>query len=364
MKQAEEPQAAPGPVAVWLLGCCGMIFAMVVVGGITRLTRSGLSITEWAPILGALPPLNLEQWEEAFRKYQATPEFKLVNHQMSLDEFKGIFYVEWAHRLLGRSIGLAFGLPLVWFWLRKQLPVGLAPRLGVFFVLGGLQGALGWYMVASGLVDIPQVSPYRLTAHLGLAILLYMALLWTALDLLRSRVPLAEVGGLRPLLVAARWLVAGVYLMCLSGGFVAGTKAGFAFNTFPLMGEHWVPPGLWVLEPGIRNFFENVTLVQFNHRLGALGVSVAIAGLAVYARRFDLSMQVRMLVLLLVGMVGLQATLGISTLLWVVPIPLAAAHQGGALLLLTLSMLLAHALQTSDAVAPLLARMPVSEPNP
>src|SRR2546430_4498045 len=221
-------------VAAWLLVCCAFVFAIVVVGGITRLTHSGLSIVEWQPIVGALPPLDETAWQETFAKYKQTPEYRLVNPGMSLEGFKGIFWWEYIHRLLGRLIGAAFLLPLLWFALRGRIPRALAWKFAAIFGLGALQGALGWYMVQSGLVDNPRVSQFRLTAHLGIAFLIYAAMLWIALDLLLPRASRTEAAprGLRRFAFA---LAALIFVMALSGGLVAGTRAGLAYNTFPLM---------------------------------------------------------------------------------------------------------------------------------
>lgn len=326
-------------IALWLLVCCALIFAMVVLGGVTRLTRSGLSIVEWQPILGALPPLSEAQWEETFAKYRQTPEYLKVNLGMSLAEFKSIFWVEYAHRLLGRVIGLAFLLPFLYFLARRRIERRLVPKLAVLFVLGGLQGGLGWYMVASGLVDNPHVSPYRLTAHLGLAVLIYGYMLWLALGLLRPRTASSATTG------AGRhtWaLLALVFVMILSGGFVAGTRAGFAFNTFPLMNGAWVPPGVLALEPWWRNLFENVATVQFDHRLLAYLLIAMTVGLWFSVRRIEAARRAAWLVY---AALALQVALGIATLLWVVPIPLAAAHQAGALLVFSATIYLAHTLR-------------------
>src|SRR4051812_47620202 len=259
---------APRAVAWWLLACCALVFCMVVVGGATRLTHSGLSIVEWQPIVGTLPPLTHAQWLETFAKYQLTPEYQQVNRGMTLGEFQGIFWWEYFHRLLGRLIGFLFLLPLLWFGARRQIDRRLALRLAAIFVLGGLQGAMGWYMVQSGLVDDPRVSQYRLTAHLLIAFLIFASMLWVALDLLYPRsargmsraldprgmasspplarldpgidshISCASVGSLRGFATA---LVALVFLMVLSGGFVAGIHAGHAYNTFPLMNGNVVP---------------------------------------------------------------------------------------------------------------------------
>ena len=242
---------------------------MVVVGGVTRLTHAGLSITEWQPIVGALPPLDASDWNEAFAKYQATPEFRDVNHAMTLPAFKRIFWWEYAHRLLGRAIGIVFLVPYLWFLARRRIPRGYAWPLAGIFVLGGLQGAVGWVMVQSGLVDDPRVSQFRLTAHLGLAFAIFGAMLWTALSLASpARVDHASAS-LRSLRRFAYAIAALIFVMVLSGGFVAGIRAGFAYNTFPLMAGRIVPPEIMMLEPWWKNLFWNMATVQFDHRLAA-----------------------------------------------------------------------------------------------
>ena len=329
-------------VAAWLLVCCALVFAMVVVGGVTRLTHSGLSIVEWQPILGTLPPLNEAQWLETFAKYKLTPEYRKVNHQMNLDEFKGIFWWEYFHRLLGRLIGFVFLLPLLWFWWRDRIDRPLALKLVGIFVLGGLQGAMGWYMVKSGLVDDPRVSQYRLTAHLSLALAIYAAMLWTALGLLYRD---AAAPNARPLRRFAWIITAVVAYMAVTGGFVAGIRAGFAYNTFPLMNGHWVPPEIFMIDPWYLNFFNNMATVQFDHRLGAWLLALLVPWFWVKARREALTPRARLAINLLLLILALQIALGIATLLLVVPISLAATHQGGAVLLITAALMLNHSLR-------------------
>jgi cytochrome c oxidase assembly protein subunit 15 len=319
-------------VAAWLLACAALVFAIVVVGGITRLTESGLSIVEWQPIAGALPPLSQADWETLFAKYRATPQFARAFPDMDLEGFKRIFWWEYLHRLLGRAIGLVFLVPFLWFLLRGRLDRPLAWKLAGIFVLGALQGALGWYMVKSGLVAEPRVSHFRLTAHLGLALAIFAAELWIALDLLRPRT------GARPAGFALA-LAGLVYLMALSGGFVAGLRAGHAYNTFPLMNGHLVPPETFMLEPWWRNFLWNVAAVQLAHR-AFFWLLLVIVPLLWWRLRDS---EARLPAHCLLGMFALQATLGISTLVLKVPIPLAAAHQGGAVLLLAAALWTAHA---------------------
>ena len=331
-------------VAAWLLACCALVFAMVVVGGVTRLTHSGLSIVEWQPILGTLPPLNEAQWLETFAKYKLTPEYRKVNHQMNLDEFKGIFWWEYFHRLLGRLIGFVFLLPLLWFWWRDRIDRPLALKLVGIFVLGGLQGAMGWYMVKSGLVDDPRVSQYRLTAHLSIALAIYATMLWTALGLIYPGA--SATGAAQSRLRGFSWIITAlIAYMVATGGFVAGIRAGLAYNTFPLMNGHWVPPELFMLEPWHLNFFNNMATVQFDHRLGAWLLAFLVPWLWMSARRHALSPRANFAINLLLGLLALQIALGIATLLLLVPVPLAAAHQGGAVLLLGAALLLNHALR-------------------
>jgi heme a synthase len=338
----------PRAVAAWLLICCALVFAMVVVGGVTRLTHSGLSITEWQPIVGTLPPLSAADWSDAFAKYQATPEYAQINKGMALGDFKRIFWWEYFHRLLGRAIGAFFLLPLLWFALRDRIPPGYLGRLCAIFALGALQGALGWYMVQSGLVDDPRVSQLRLTAHLGLAIVIFGAMFWTALSLLR--VPSGRVlTGARGLAWFARGLVALVFLMVLSGGLVAGIRAGFAYNTFPLMNGQWMPPEIMMIDPWYRNFYNNMATVQFVHRVLALVLVIAITLFWARARRLDsVSHAARQAATLLLAMLAIQVTLGVATLLLVVPLPLAAAHQAGAVLLFAAVLNAAHAMRAAS----------------
>jgi cytochrome c oxidase assembly protein subunit 15 len=338
--------AQPRLVAAWLLGCCILVFALIVVGGVTRLTHSGLSITEWQPIVGTLPPLSESQWNEVFARYQTTPEYWQVNRGMGIDAFKGIFWWEYVHRLLGRLVGFAFIVPLLWFAVRGKLPStpGLAPKLFGIFLLGALQGALGWYMVQSGMVDDPRVSQLRLTAHLGLALLIFAVMFWTALTLLRPAGPADP--RIQPLFRAAASLAALILVMALSGGLVAGIRAGFAYNTFPLMNGDFVPPEIMLIRPWYMNFVNNMATVQFDHRLLAwtLLALVPIWWWRVHATP-GIPTRARVAAHILLVMLLVQVTLGISTLLLVVPLPLAALHQAGAVLLFAAALHAAHALR-------------------
>jgi len=331
-------------IAIWLLICCLAIFAMVVLGGVTRLTGSGLSMVEWEPIMGILPPLNQTQWQETFQLYQQFPEYQLKNYNMTVDEFKSIFWFEYAHRLLGRSIGLLFLLPFLYFLLKGRIEKSLTPKLITLFILGGLQGLMGWYMVMSGLIKDPHVSQYRLTAHLGLAVIIYAYMFWIALDCLYSDASRPAENTTR---YPATWslIITGmVFITVLSGGFVAGTHAGFAFNTFPLMNGQLIPEGLLDQTPLWRNFFENIATVQFDHRLLAMLLLLTIP--LFWWRLKDLPYDIHLNTgrHLLLAALAAQLTLGISTLLLVVPVRLAAAHQGGAIILLTTSLFVSHRL--------------------
>ena len=323
-------------IAAWLLLCCLMIFSMVVLGGVTRLTGSGLSMVEWDPIFGIVPPLNTTQWNETFDLYKQSPEYLKINTGMNLSGFKQIYWFEFTHRVLGRTIGTVFLLPFLYFFFRGYVRRPLVPKLITLFVLGGMQGVLGWYMVASGLVDNPHVSQYRLTAHLGLAVVIYAWMLHIALDLWHGNAQKQAVPAmLRNAIVA---LLVLVFITILSGGFVAGLKAGHAYNTFPLMDGHWVPEVIFMQQPVWRNFFENIATVQFDHRLLATLVFFTVTAVWLVALRDTQRGPVRTGLHLLMAAAVLQVSLGISTLLLHVPVPLAATHQAGALVLFTIAL--------------------------
>lgn len=335
-----RPGRAPAgrAVAGWLLVCCALLVAMVMVGGATRLTRSGLSIVEWQPITGALPPIGEQAWEAAFAKYRLTPEYRHVNRGMSLAEFKGIFWWEWFHRLLGRLIGVAFALPLAWFAWRRRIDARTGRQLAAIFVLGGLQGAMGWYMVMSGLVDEPRVSHLRLAAHLALAVLIFGAILWVALRLLGERAarpaltPTSAVpAGLER---AAALVAATVFVMIVSGALVAGLRAGYAYNSFPLMHGYFVPPDIALLDPWYRNVVDNPATVQFVHRMIAWLLMLAIPLFVWRVLAAGVPRGARLAAVFLLAALALQVTLGVVTLLGSVPIGWAVAHQGGSLMVL------------------------------
>lgn len=340
---AGSPTDEGRPIAVWLLICCALLFALIVVGGVTRLTHSGLSIVEWQPLVGTVPPLNQEQWLEVFAKYKQTPEYRQVNFDMGLEEFKGIFWWEYVHRLLGRFVGVAFLLPYLFFLVRGKVRGTLALKLAGIFVLGALQGAMGWYMVKSGLVDDPRVSHYRLTAHLGLAFLIYAPMFWMALDLLfpagKSQRTPPRFGRFSLVLVLL------VFVTALSGGLVAGIRAGHAYNTFPLMNGAVVPPEILLLEPWYLNIFNNMALVQFDHRLLGWLLALLVPWFWWQSMGIALAPRARLACHVLLGLLAMQLGLGIATLLLRVPVPLAAAHQAGAVLLFSATLFCAHALR-------------------
>jgi cytochrome c oxidase assembly protein subunit 15 len=326
-----------------------MVFAILVVGGVTRLTHSGLSIVEWQPIVGVIPPLDQAEWDETFEKYKKTPEYQQVNHQMTLDEFKGIFFWEYWHRVLGRLIGVVFLLPFLYFWLRGKIEPSLVPKLLGIFILGGLQGAMGWYMVKSGLVDDPRVSHYRLTAHLSLAFLIFVAMFWVALGLLAERARSAHEAGVRQLQRMGFWLAILVGYMVVTGGLVAGIRAGKAYNSFPLMNGHLLPPESFILDPWYLNFFNNMALVQFDHRFGAWLLAFLLPWFWWKIRSAAVSSTARLVATLLLVVLFVQIGLGIATLLLAVPVGLGAAHQGGAMVVLGLLLWLNHELRLAPA---------------
>ena len=337
-------QSSRSAVAGWLGICCVLVFAMVVLGGVTRLTDSGLSMVRWEPISGMLPPFNQAAWQAEFDHYRQYPEYQKINAGMSLAAFKRIFYFEYTHRMLGRLIGLVFAIGFVWLWIRKHLSRPLVPHLIAMFVLGGLQGLLGWYMVKSGLVEIPHVSQYRLTAHLGLAISVYLYMLWVLFKLLESRSAPVVSRGLRR---ASLGLGVLVFVTVLSGGFVAGLKAGHAFNTFPLMAGQWIPPGYLALDPIWRNFFENIATVQFNHRLLAISTFALVLVFVIRVMKDKALQSLRRPALTLAGVATIQVALGISTLLWFVPVALGAMHQAVALILLSVMLYVVFRFRTT-----------------
>ena len=325
-----------GAVGWWLVACAVLVYAMVVVGGVTRLTGSGLSMVRWHPVTGVLPPIGDDTWQREFDAYRASPEYRLVNRGMSLTEFKRIFWMEYAHRMLGRGVGIVFLVPFVVFLATRAIPRGMIPRLVGVFVLGGAQGVLGWYMVRSGLVDEPRVSQYRLAAHLSLAVVIYVYLLALAMHVFGSRrsEPRPESGS-GPAGRLAFAAAVTVFVTLVMGAFVAGLKAGHVYPTFPMMGEFWVPPGMFESAPWWRNFFENPVTAQFTHRVLAFASCIVVIAAWGASLRTDLPRRVRRWAHASLVAIAVQVSLGVSTLLLHVPVPLAAGHQAGAIALLT-----------------------------
>lgn len=320
----------PTRVGRWLALWAASIVLLVLIGGATRLTESGLSITEWKPLSGVIPPLSAQAWNEAFAKYQQIPQYAELQDKMTVTQFKSIFLWEWVHRLWARLVGVLFALPLAWFWWRGAIPRALRGRLVALLVLMGLQGLMGWYMVMSGLTERVNVSQYRLAAHLALALTIYAGALWTSLDLLRPAVAADKSPSLRRRLAA---LSAWAFLVIVSGAFVAGLRAGRIYNTFPKMGDRWVPAEYGVLSPWWRNLFENPAAAQFDHRLVA--ILLIIAAIATWwqaSRQVGRSTVARRLTWVAVA-AAVQGSLGMLTVVFAVPIPLGVAHQAGAVLL-------------------------------
>ena len=316
-------------VALWLFFSAAMVFAMVVIGGVTRLTGSGLSITEWKPIMGAIPPLNAAQWADAFEKYKTIPQYAQVNAGMSLGAFQGIFWWEWLHRLVGRLIGVVFAVPFVVFLLMRKIPSRLVVRCLILLALGGLQGLIGWWMVSSGLSERVDVAPERLATHLGLAFLIFAGLIWTGLEAWsgsdHSRSPRGWTWG-------AGLLLGAVFVQCLLGGLVAGAKAGFIYTDWPMMNGAVFPPVEW--GKGAIAFLHDQGLVQFNHRIGAYLLLAAGTGYAIHAWRWRLAEGLGVSAFVLAGLLWLQASLGVVTLMHAVPITLGTLHQAVAALVL------------------------------
>ena len=322
---ARDPQRDRRLVRAWLILVALMIAGIVIVGGATRLTHSGLSITQWQPIHGVIPPLSDADWQQEFAGYQQIPEFKILNPTMTLGEFKGIFWWEWAHRLIARLIGVVVLVPLVWLWWRGRIEWPLKTRIVAILLLIGAQGALGWWMVSSGLSVRTDVSQYLLASHLTLACLILSYTLWTARGLAPSYTPSTAPVRLGGLIIVALALA-----QIFMGGIVAGLDAGQGYNTWPLMNGALVPDGLYTLQPWWRNLFENAMTAQFDHRLGAYTLFAATLIYAFFARKTPQATGAQRLAILVL----LQAVLGVATLINVVPVPLALAHQFGAIIVL------------------------------
>ncbi|CAI8297300.1 MAG: Heme A synthase [Cellvibrionales bacterium UBA7375] len=340
MIQASPTQAMNDKLIVrWLLTCAVVIFGMILLGGVTRLTDSGLSMVEWQPLMGIIPPLSHNDWQQLFLKYQQFPEYQQINLGMTLGEFKVIFMYEYLHRVLGRLIGLLFFIPFVYFFLTRRISPQLLPKLLLMLLLGGCQGLMGWYMVKSGLIDVPHVSQYRLTAHLGLAIAIYGFIVWTSLGLINK--PSNQPSGLG----MPACIISGlIFLMILSGGLVAGTRAGYAYSTWPLMGDSFIPAGLYDMSPIWLSAFENITTIQFNHRMFAYIIALVLVSFSVFALKKNISENVRIGIYSMLFLLLVQITLGISTLIFHVPVAIAAAHQIGSVALLTATLFVSHSL--------------------
>jgi heme a synthase len=355
-------------LASWLFGCAGMVFGMVVVGGSTRLTRSGLSMTDWK-VTGRLPPLNDEEWEMEFAKYRNFPEYKRLNMSMTKEEFKSIYWWEWGHRMWGRAIGVVFVAPLLYFAAKRQIPKNQYGRLALLMGMGGGQGLIGWWMVRSGLEhthvfgiersehDTPRVSPYRLTTHLSMAFATYGLLSWTAMDLWR----LGNGGGNKNLIVepatkalkrlrGVSTIVTGILgITVLSGGFVAGNDAGRAYNDWPLMAGKFIPEEIWKSDLGVRNIFENTATVQFDHRMLATATVTCVASILMMAKQpsvwSKLPLEARTAILTMTGVTCGQYALGVTALMNYVPVELGVAHQAGALTTWTAAIILMNVLK-------------------
>ena len=327
-------------IALWLIFCSAVVLGMILLGGVTRLTHSGLSMVEWRPLVGIIPPLTDQAWMAVFLKYQQFPEYQQINLGMDLSEFKSIFMFEYLHRVLGRLIGVIFFFPFLFFAIKGRIRAGLMPKLVLMFFLGGLQGLLGWYMVKSGLVNDPHVSQYRLTAHLGAAVLIYGYMLWVAFDLLFHRNQISSPTAHRYVGFSIA-LLGLIYLMILSGGLVAGTRAGFAYNTWPLMGSSFIPEGLYASPLAM---FENITTVQFNHRIFAYILFFLVSTFSWLVYRGEASKRSVLGVACLMLALLVQIGLGISTLLFHVHIVIAAAHQGVAMVVFTAILFTSHSL--------------------
>jgi len=328
---------SPGPrsVGIWLVLIAVVIAGMVTIGGLTRLTGSGLSITQWDPIMGAIPPLGDAQWQDAFAQYRHIPQYIREHQGMSLADFKGIYWWEWTHRLLGRLLGVVFFVPFVWFAWRGAIARTQIPRMIVLFVLGGLQGFVGWWMVESGLETRVSVSQYRLAIHLGVAIILLGAILWTSFEYLRPKTVTAKAASF------AKWAAAFaglVYFQMLVGAIVAGLHAGLIYNTWPSMNGAVFPDAPWFNQPWYLNFFENAGLAQFDHRIVAYLVAIAAFALWLRGKRAKLEGTARISGDLVLGLTTFQIVLGILTLLNQVPTALAAAHQATAVALFSVAL--------------------------
>lgn len=318
-------------VVIWLLTGCLLIFLMVIIGGITRLTHSGLSMVDWNPIMGFIPPLNEADWNVAFEKYKLYPEYQLVNSHFTLEEFKSIFFWEYLHRVIGRVIGLVFIIPFIYFLIRKRLSKKVIFQSLILLAMGGLQGFIGWWMVKSGLVKDPDVSHYRLATHLITAFLTFAYTFWVALGLIYEDKKTLDFKALR---VTLYFIFGATVIQIIYGAFVAGLNAGFVMNTFPKMGDQWINDSVTALTPFWTNFVEGIGGVQFVHRYLAYVVVSLILYFAIACRKYELSIRQKIATKTMLYAVGVQFLLGVFTLLYAVPVWLGVVHQVGAFLLL------------------------------
>lgn len=337
-------------IIIWLLACCFFIFLMVTLGGLTRLTESGLSITEWKPVSGIIPPLSEAKWQEEFSLYQQSPEYKYKNLGMNLEEFKGIFWLEFIHRLVGRTTGFVFLLPLIYFFVSKRIETKMAAKLLGIFALGGMQGLVGWFMVKSGLKDQPFVSHYWLAFHLCMAFIIYGLILWNALSLIKKNHTSKPIKQLKnkPLWIlyfSACIFLAIIMIQVIFGAFVAGMHAGLFFNTFPDMDGQFIPPGLFILSPWLINFIENATTIQFTHRIIAYFVTLYSIIFCLISYSFTLTKALRHAITLLPVVVLMQVGLGVTTLLLHIPVSFASLHQVFALVLFTVVIFVIYELK-------------------
>lgn len=346
-----RPRFPQQSLITWLDATVVAVALAVVVGGITRLTESGLSITEWKPITGVLPPLNAADWDAAYQSYLQIPQSQTIHRGITLGAFKGIFWWEWLHRILARLVGLVIAVPYFWFLVRRRLPSRLRLRLATLPLLVAAQGVLGWYMVASGLIVRSNVSQYRLVAHLGLALVIFVVALWTSASLRAARQGALAGGAPRGAAGSGSWrmltdaFAIWTFGVILSGGFVAGLRAGTIYNTFPLMGGQWVPPGYWMQSGFLSNAFENPVAAQFNHRVLAIATVLVAFVLWLLAVRRAAPRRV-VTALRNVALVALvQVGLGIATLLLSVPVTVATLHQLTAVALLGATVLAANAVR-------------------
>lgn len=344
---AAIPRYAEKIVGGWLLGCCGMVVGAVVLGGVTRLTESGLSMTDWHLLKGMRPPSSQHEWEAEFERYKTFPEFEYVHKDITLDDFKWIWRMEYSHRMWGRAIGIVYLLPAAYFWRKGWITKAMKPRIIIYGSLLVFQGLLGWFMVKSGLeepatTDIPRVSQYRLAAHLGSAFVLYSLLLWGGLSQMLKPNMIQTSRHLSLLRKSAHGVTALVFVTALSGAFVAGLDAGLVYNSFPKMADRWIPEDILNFDPKYKNIFENPTTVQFDHRVLGISTACGVTALWILARRVPLPARATLAANCMLAMVGVQVTLGICTLLYYVPTKLAATHQSGSLVLLSFALWFMH----------------------